>query len=234
MASIVHFFALANRHADPVALDQPPALVGDGVGGLAGVERGVDHAREILQLGPEHLPGRKMPQLVAFQEIAGQFAHLREEPEIALLRGRPGIGSLENFDQAKGLDVGFQQAEQQEEFRRVRHRGFVADLDQIARPGVRRNHHPFAASKHFVEQPAVLGLLLLVVAKVRVLDIDLVLEGQPAFGIDRPDGAADGREGRNHARQELPIKLFRGDVLLRQLRNFRHQRADLLFRLFDL
>ena len=78
-----------------------------------------------------------------------------------------------------------------------------------------------------------LGLPLLAVAEIGFLDVDLILEGQAPLGIQRPDGPADRRQGRDHARQELAIKLLRGDVGLGQLRDFRHQGADLLLRLFD-
>ena len=61
--------ALAEGHAHAVALDQPPALVGDGVGGLQRLQRGVDAAGEVLQPGPEHLAVGEVPQLVALEEV---------------------------------------------------------------------------------------------------------------------------------------------------------------------
>ena len=54
-ASTTHLFPLRIGHAHAVALDQPPAFVGDRVGGLPRVEAGVDLAGELLQLRPEDL-----------------------------------------------------------------------------------------------------------------------------------------------------------------------------------
>ena len=76
MASILHFLPVADRHAHPVALDQPAALVDDRVGRVLGFKRGVDGAGEILQLGPQRLAIGEVAELVALQEVAGQFAHL--------------------------------------------------------------------------------------------------------------------------------------------------------------
>ena len=92
--------SLADRHAQPVAFDQPPPLVGDRVGGFARVQRGVDRAGEILQLGPKRLAVRKVTQLMALEEVGGQLAHLPEEPQITLLRARPDFGTLEHLDQS--------------------------------------------------------------------------------------------------------------------------------------
>ena len=91
----------------------------------------------------------------------------------------------------------------------------------VARPGVRRHQDGFAARQGLVQQPAVLGLPLLALAEIGFLDVDLILEGQAALGIQRPDGPADRRQRRDHPRQELTIELLRGDVGLGQLRDFR-------------
>ena len=77
--------ALANGHADAVALDQPPPFVGDRVGRLERLERGVDRAGEILQPRPKDLAVGEMPQLMALEKVGGQFAHLQQEPQIAAL-----------------------------------------------------------------------------------------------------------------------------------------------------
>ena len=47
--------AAADGHGHPVAVDQPPDFVDDGVGRLAGVEAGVDRAGELLDLRPQGL-----------------------------------------------------------------------------------------------------------------------------------------------------------------------------------
>ena len=126
-------FALANRHAQPVALDQSPAFVGNGVGRLARIERGVNHAGKILQLRPKHLPIGKVPELMALQKIGGQLAHLRKEPQIALLGARCGVAALENLHQSDRFQVGLQQAEYQKEI------GRIAGLLVVACAGMRRH-----------------------------------------------------------------------------------------------
>ena len=92
--------ALANRHADAVALDQPPPLVGDRVGRFDRFERGMDRAGEILQPRPQHLAVGEMPQLMALEKIGGQFAHLQQESQIAALRRYAHVAPLEDLDQA--------------------------------------------------------------------------------------------------------------------------------------
>ena len=223
----------ADRHADAIALDQPPALVGDRIGRLARIQRGVDRPGKILQLGPQRLAMGEVAKLVALQEVAGQLAHLHEEPQITLLRARPGLGTLEDLDQAHRLQVGLQQAEDQEELGRIgRHRFSIERID-LARPRVRRHQHPLAAGQGLVEQPGVLGLMLLALAEPRLLEVDLVLERELPLGVQRPHGPAHRRQRRDDPRQELAVKLLRRHVGLRQLGNLRHQRADLLLGLFD-
>ena len=59
------FFSFLNRHAEPVALDQTPPLVSNRIGSRAGIERRMDGARKIFQLGPKRLPVGKMAELMA-------------------------------------------------------------------------------------------------------------------------------------------------------------------------
>ena len=74
-----------------------------------------------------------------------------------------------------------------------------------------------------------LGHFLFVVAELGLLDIDLVLQRELAFGIERPDRPADSRQRRDHAGQKLPVKLLRRNARLRQTRNLAHERANLPF-----
>ena len=48
------------------------------------------------------------PQLVAFEEIARQVAHLQQEAQIALLRAHAGVGPLDDLDHAHGFLVALQ------------------------------------------------------------------------------------------------------------------------------
>ena len=105
---------------------------------------------------------------------------------------------------------------------------------RFARAGVRRHEQALAVAQRLVEQAPVAELVLFVeFAELGLLEIDLVLQGQPAFVVDGPNGPAHGRQGRDDPRQELAVELLGGHVGLRQLRNLAHQRADELLGLFD-
>ena len=170
---------------------------------------------------------------MAFEEVARQFAHLSQESQITLLRAQAGFRTLEHFDQSDRLQVGLQNAEHQEEVGRIGGRRFARHRLDVAGTGPRRDQNFRAVGHDLVQQPAVLRLMLLIFAEPGFLDVDLVLKGQMTLGIDRPDGSARRRQGRHHAGEKLPVKFLRRNVALRQLGNLRHQRADLLFGLFD-
>jgi hypothetical protein len=131
--------------------------------------------------------------------------------------------------------VGLQLAKHQQEGSGIGRRRLGVKLIErfVARSRVRRHEHPFAGRKGLIQQPRMLRLHLLVLAELRLLDVDLILEGELPLGIQRPDGPAHRRQRGDDARQELAIELLRRHLGFRQAGNFRHQRADLLLRLFD-
>ena len=98
---------------------------------------------------------------------------------------------------------------------------------------MRRQDHGLAVGKHLVQQAAVLRLGFFALAEPGLLKVDLILQRQAAFVVGGPNRPAHRRQRRDDAVEESAVKLFRRNVLLGQLRNFRHQRADLLLGLFD-
>ena len=77
-------------HAQPVAADEPLAVVGDGVGRLLQVERAVDLVGEPFELVPEPLLRHHLPHLAVLQVAARQVAEVADEPQRALLRSPRG------------------------------------------------------------------------------------------------------------------------------------------------
>ena len=77
-----------------------------------------------------------------------------------------GIGSLEDLDQADRFQVGLQQAEQQEELGGIGGRRVVARCCPTSPgPECGGTSMRLAAGESFVQQPAVLGLVLLALAE---------------------------------------------------------------------
>ena len=88
---------------------------------------------------------------MALQEIASQLAHLHEKPQIALLGRWTGIRALKDLEHANGLQVGLQQAEQEEKLGGIGGGGLAVRQREVARPGVRRHQQGFAARENFVQ-----------------------------------------------------------------------------------
>ena len=149
--------AAADRHAHAVAADQPPAFVGDRVGRLPHVELFVRGARERFQLLPQRLLFGQMPQPAGLQKVAGELAHLQQEPQVAALRGDARAGSLKDFHDALRALVVVHRREHEQEVGRVGGRLFVA-VGRVARAGMRRDQRALGAAQHLVQQPAVLLL----------------------------------------------------------------------------
>ena len=76
-------------------------------------------------------------------------------------------------------------------------------------------------------------LIVLTFVQPRFAQIDLRAERQPAFFIQRPHGAADGRQRGHHAVQKSLIEFFRRGFAVRQAFNFVYQSTDLLPCLID-
>ena len=167
-----------------------------------------------------------MPKLMALQVVGGQFAHLRQESQIALLDLRRGLAPLENLDQPDRLQVGSQRGDHQEEIGRIARLAF-------AEPRVRRHQDPFAAGEGLVDQLAVPLLILFVLRQVGLLDVDLILEGEWTPVSGGPDRPSDRGQGGHHPIEKLAVELAGGDVLFRQLGDLAHQRLNLPLRLFD-
>ena len=221
--------APAQRHADPIAIDQPPPLIGDRIGGIAGIEAGVNRVREIFQPGPEDLAIGEVAKLVTLQKVAGQLAHLHQEPQVPLLDVEFHRRSLEDLHHPHRLQVSLQRPQHQQAI------GGVGGLPVVFVAATRmwRHEHPLAAGEGLLQQSAVPGLVVFVIAEPGFLDVDLILQRQPALVVDRPDRSADRRQRRNHLCKELAVKLLRCNARLRQLGNLAHQRADLLLGLFN-
>ena len=219
--------AAADRHADAVAFDQPASLVGDRIGRLARVQAGVRRTREILELVPQRLPVGEVPQLARLEKVARQIAHLKQELQVAALRGGRRTRTLENLDDAASLLVHLDGAENQQEIAGI---GRLAVLP-VAR--VRLHQSAFAAGQHLLEQLTMAGHILLVVRQAGFTQVALVLKFQAPPLVEDPDGAANGRQGRYHPVEECSMELAGADVLLGKLGNFDDQAANLLLGLLD-
>ncbi len=95
------------------------------------------------------------------------------------------------------------------------------------------NDAALAGGENFSQQFSVPLLLFLAFVQPRFTEIDLGTEGQPSFFVQRPDGAADGRQRRHDAVQKALVEFFGRNLGAAQLFNFSHQSADLLPRLVD-
>ncbi len=71
------------------------------------------------------------------------------------------------------------------------------------------------------------GIFVACVEQILV-DFDLITESQLTFGIEQPDGAADGSQCVDNAFQNRWEVLLRGMIRSRQLRNLIDERSDLL------
>ena len=219
---------LADRHAHPVALDQAPALVGDGVGGLAGMEAGVDLTGEFLQLRPEDLAVGEVSELAALEKVARQIAHLLDEPQVSFLDGGPGLGALEDLQDPDHFQLGLQCPEDQQVV------GRIGPLFAVLGPGVRRDHQALAGGHDFVQQPGVVDLLLFIgFGKPCLLEVDLVLQGQPSLVAHRPDDPTNSSQCRHHPGEQFGVELLRGQFALGELGDLLDQHPDLLLGLFD-
>ena len=118
--------------AQAVAADQPLAVVDDRVGGLLQVERAVDLVGEALELVPEPLLRHHLPHLAVLEIGAGQVAEVADEPERALLLGRPAGRIHQDLEQADDLLVDHQRGDDEREVGRVERLGHPLDRP---RPG---------------------------------------------------------------------------------------------------
>ena len=89
------------RDREPVAADQPLAVVDDRVRGLFQIERAVNLVREPLELVPEPLLRHHLPHLAVLQIGRRQVAQVAHEPQRALLLGRPPGGVHQDLEQAR-------------------------------------------------------------------------------------------------------------------------------------
>ncbi len=97
---------------------------------------------------------------------------------------------------------------------------------------MRADDHSFRRGQGLAEQATVLALAFFAFAEPGFAEIDLILQFEPAID-KRPNGPSHGRQGRHDAVEQGVIEFERRKIRLRQLRDFAHQAADLLFRLFD-
>jgi len=127
--------SFGHRQAHPIALDQPAAFVGDGVGRLADVQAGVHGPGKLLQPRPEGLAIGQAPQLPRPKIIAGQFAHLQGKPQISPLGLRGGVGPLEDLQHADRLQVRPQRGQHQQVVGRIDRRLVGCRSADGRRPG---------------------------------------------------------------------------------------------------
>ena len=114
-------------------------------------------ARERFQLFPQRLLFGEVPQPAGLQKVAGELAHLQQEPQIAALRGDPRAGPLKDFHDALRALVVVHRREHQQEVGRVGGGVFVA-VGRVAGAGMRGNQRALGALQHLVQQPPVLLL----------------------------------------------------------------------------
>ena len=105
--------AILSATREPVAADQPLAVVDHGVGGLLQVERAVDLVGEPLELVPEPLLRHHLPHLAVLEIGRRQVAQVADEPQRALLLGGPPGGIHQDLEQADHLLVHHERGDDQ-------------------------------------------------------------------------------------------------------------------------
>ena len=219
--------AVHHAHADAVAADDAAPLVDDRVSRLAQIQILVDHAGEVVGLGPQRMPVADLTQLASLQPFAGQFAHLHHELQITALRHRLGVRPLKNLDQPLDLIIRTQGCKHQQRA------CWIADRLIVAAARLRRNQMGLARSDRLGEQSEVPASVFGVGIQQRLAHLDLVGQIQAATFPDDPHGAADRGQRRDDLLQERRVVGFRLEFALRQLSDLADQTADLLFGLFD-
>ena len=136
------------------------------------------------------------------------------------------FGSLKDLDDALRFLIAFQRTKQEQKV------GRVACLIVVAGARMGRDQHPFARLEHPLQQPAVALLIFGAVGQAGLPQVDLVLQIDAAL-IERPNGPAHGRQGRNDAIEQRVVILLRSHVGLGKLRDLAHQSPNLLLCLFD-
>ena len=184
------------------------------------------HARELFQLRPERLPIAESPQPPRLEIVAGQVAHLQQEPQVAALHGRAAAGPLENLDDALRFLVALERAQHEQKV------GRIAPFAVVAGAGVRPDQHALAGAGDPRQQMAVAVLGFLAFSQPGLVQLDLIDELDPALG-HRPNGSADGCQGIDDAIEDRVVIFERCQLRLGELSNLAHQIANLLLRLFD-
>ena len=137
--------AAANRHAHAVASDQPPAFVGDRVRRLRARRVFRGHVRvNVSSCSHSVCFSERCRKPAGLQKVAGEFAHLQQEPQIATLRGDSRARSLKDLDDALRALVVEHRREHEQEVGRVGGGLFVV-VSCVSRAGVRRDERAFGA-----------------------------------------------------------------------------------------
>ena len=161
------------RDREPVAADQPLAVVDDRVGGLFQVERAVDLVGEPLELVPEPLLRHHLPHLAVLQIGRRQVAQVADKPKRALLLRGPPRGVHQDLEQADDLLVHHERGDDQREVGRVER--LRNALDHRAR----RDDLRLRRLEHAAQQSIVRGGLDAAVHHPGDGKLDLILQPQP-------------------------------------------------------
>ena len=178
--------ALLHRHADAVARDQPPTLVGDDVGALFQVQRLVRRAGERVGLLPQRLAIAEHAELLAPQPLAGDVAHLLQEPQVTPLGFRCRVGPLEDLDQPVLLLVVLQCPQDQQVL------GRVAFAVAVGGARIRRDQQRLTGVGDPLDQFRVADAVLGVVVQHRRGGVDVILQLQLAVFVQQPHRPAGG------------------------------------------
>src|SRR5690349_19475304 len=109
-----------------------------------------------------------MTEPSAFEEVAGELAHLEQEAEVAALGSVAGAGALENLDNALRTLVVHHRGENEQEVGRVGCGVFVV-IGCVAGAGVRGDERAFGCIESLMQQAAVLLLADLILDEASLL-----------------------------------------------------------------
>jgi len=230
-----------HEHADAVAADDPPGLVGEYERGMDRIEPFVHGPTEPLDLGQGRLLLVERDELLllatSLQVAAGGHRQLLQEPHespLDVLRRRHlGVvdrGMMEDLDET-GAGVAHVDGRGDDE----QVRGIARELGAVRPREFRTRRHADAVggSEKRLHERA-MRLLALGGRQRRVLDAGMADRLDASLGIHEPDQAGDGLHRADRPVEKTAEELLLAHVSPAEPLDLGHERANLLAGAFDL
>ena len=192
----------AQGDADPVAGDQPPRLVSDGIGYLGRVQTGMDGAREGFKVRPETLPAHHLQPLAVARVSPCEPCHADEELEQDGHAGLRAVGVLQHFDKADHLAVHNHRRHEDHIVGRIARSRFPAR--SFPRTALRRQVHGAGLSEGLAEEFVMAFAVGGAVLEAHLPHVDLIEELDRALASAPPDGP-----GVRRQHEQQPLEKFR-------------------------